>query len=367
MHPAEFNRLLALFMLTMLSLLIAVLMVAALMSRKPRRPRQRWWQRWRPRLTFRRPAEPAAAAVTVAPGLAAPPTTMPVVQPPPFRPASPAPAPRVPPAARGKEPPLPPTTIVDCRSHAALFHGWCAPPGSDHRMHVRGAAWRGGMHCADGSDGQDAVGAAWDPATGALFVAVADGLGSLPASGPLAREAVRASLKLCLNRPGSRSFAQLGPQLFTAVADGLLRHFGPAVSVDAGTTLVVAELVPAGAGVRLTVHGVGDSEGWVLHDGRWSAVHVERGAAGDGPVSSATRDLPTDPSPRTGQRDLARGDMLLLATDGFAEPIGRPGGWTERMAAELRAAPAPLEFLRVVAQDEDDESDDRGVVAVWVG
>lgn len=314
--------------------------------------------------------------------LAAPRTSMPTIHPPVFQPSR-APSPPVPhssPAPRmvpalpaGPDRPLPDgprlpeTTVVDCRSHASLFYGWCAPPSSPRRLQVRGAAWRGGMHSVDGTEGQDAVGAAWDPSTGAVFVAVADGLGSLPRSGQLAREAVPIALHLCLNQPKKRPFHAVGPQLFQSVLAAVHRKLGPDVAAEAGTTLVIAELRPTAHGADLTVHGVGDSEAWVLREGHhWSPVHEERGPVGDGPVSPGTRDLPTDHRPHTNSVPVGRGDVVLLATDGFADRINRSVSWSTRTAGRFGRVPAPMEFLDVVALGDEPDSDDRGVVAVWV-
>lgn len=337
------------------AVLLTILPFARLMRRPFRRLKLRW-----------RSEQRQVAAVS----LAAPPTSMPPVQQPIFRPAPPPP-PAATPAPPAVVPPprpapagprLPGTTVVDCRSNAALFYGWCASPSGTGRMDVRGAAWRGGLHCANGTDGQDVTGAAWDPETGVLYVAVADGLGSLPESGRLAREVVRATLHLCLHRPDRRPFAEVGPQLFKSVLDGLHRKLGPGVAADAGTTLVVAELRPTERGTNLTVHGVGDSEAWISQAGDWLPVHRERVPARDSLGGNATRDLPTDTVPQTRERELSRGDIVLLATDGFTGPGIPSSPWPA-------GVPEPADFLRLLAppDGDDDLSDDRGVVAVWVG
>jgi serine/threonine protein phosphatase PrpC len=265
-------------------------------------------------------------------------------------------------------PRLPERVVVDCRWYGSIFDGWCAPPSNKRWMRVRGAAWRGGMHAAMGHEGQDAVGAAWNPATGTLFLAVADGLGSLPHSGAVAYEAVNAALHLCTTRADGRQFRDVGTRLFEAVTAGLRRSFGPQVADEGGTTLVVAEVTPDDRGASITVHGVGDSEAWVLEHDRWQSLHHERHER-DGDFErddNVTRDLPSDPRPRTGHGRLGRGGLLVLATDGFAERIGEGTAGSARLVEQLRWPLPALDLARTVVGVDDEYSDDRGVVAVWV-
>ncbi|GIF12685.1 protein phosphatase 2C domain-containing protein [Actinoplanes teichomyceticus] len=260
--------------------------------------------------------------------------------------------------------PLPERAVVDCRWYGSVFGGLCRPEPGRHSLQVRGVAWRGETHVEAGDEGQDAAGAAWDDTMGVLFVAVADGLGSLPRSGAYAVHAVTAALQLCRTRGDDRPFAHIGDRLFGAVAAGLRRSFGPEAGVDGGTTLVVAEVVPDAHGARVTVHGVGDSEAWVLSAGRWRALHHERDPAEE---ENATRDLPTFCRPRSRTERVPPGGMLLLATDGFACRIDSTAGRSPWLLAErLRRTTSPMGLAHLVAHPENDDEDDRGVVAVWV-
>lgn len=291
------------------------------------------------------------------------PTTLapPIWEPPP-RPVPTAAPPGGGPGLPDSEPRLPERVVVDCRLYGSVFGGWSAPPSHRSLTRVRGVTCRGGMHAAMGEEGQDAVGAAWDPATGTVFVAVADGLGSLPNSGAVAYEAVAAALHLCRTRRDGPPFANVGTRLFEAVAAGMRRSFGPDAGDDGGTTLVVAEVVPDAQGASVTVHGVGDSEAWLLERGRWRPLHHERDTDSD---DNVTRDLPTDPRPRTQHARVGHGSLLLLATDGFATRI-EEGDGAQRLADQLRRAQQPWDLGHLVAGAGDAYSDDRGVVAVWV-
>jgi hypothetical protein len=268
---------------------------------------------------------------------------------------------------RSRGPRLPERVVVRCEWHESLFHGWCGPSPERATLAVRGAALRGGLHGATETEGQDAVGATWNPRTGTLYLAVADGLGSLPQSGPMAYEAVRAALHLCVTKPEHLSFEQAGERFFGVVAQGLRRSFGDRIELEGGTTLVVAEVAPNEDGASVTVHGVGDSEAWTLDAGGWSHLHRELGGTdATGYEVNATRDLPTDPRQQTANRQLARGAVLLLATDGFASGLGGTSRWPLMLAECWRQPPRPLDFLRHVDEVGDELSDDRGAVAVWI-
>lgn len=260
--------------------------------------------------------------------------------------------------------PLPERTVVDCRFHGAMFGGACRPGPGRRSLQVRGATWRGDLHAEAGAEGQDAAGAAWDETGGVLFVAVADGLGSLPRSGSYALHAVTAALQLCRTRGDGLPFAHIGDRLFGAVAGGLRRSFGPAAGDDGGTTLVVAEVVPDTHGAQVTVHGVGDSEAWLLSADGWRPLHHERDPHEE---ENATRDLPTFDRPRSRTERVPPGGVLLLATDGFACRISTARNRSPaRLAERLRRTASPLELAWLVAHPENDDEDDRGVVAVWV-
>ncbi|GIE88119.1 protein phosphatase 2C domain-containing protein [Actinoplanes regularis] len=257
-------------------------------------------------------------------------------------------------------PRLPRQLVLDCRWHVSHTGGWCGPPDRRSRMLVGAVAARGGMHAAMDQEGQDAVGAAWDPATGRLLTVVADGLGSLPDSGVVAVNAVQAALYLWAKRTGEEPLHELGDLLFRRVAQGLEASFGAGVAQRGGTTLVAAELVPDEGGATVTVQGVGDSEAWLLAGDEWEPVHHERPAGFDG-NDNATRDLPGDPRPRTWTGRVPHGGLLLLATDGFAGRMasGRSNEW-------MRRPLTPADLAREIIDVKDTYSDDSGVVAVWV-
>jgi hypothetical protein len=269
--------------------------------------------------------------------------------------------------SREIEPRLPARVVAGCGWHDSFFGGWCGIGSGARatvRLTVRAAALRGATHANNGTEGQDAIGAAWDERRQALYLAVADGLGSLRRSGPVAAQAINAALKLCTTRPDNLTFGDSGPRLYGAIADGLRRTFdNPDELLDGACTLLVAEVAPRFDGAHVTVHGVGDSEAWLLFDGVWKALHHERRAH-----DNATRELPTHVAPETVLYEVPPGSVLLLGSDGFAGALDTSVSPLARGLAEYwRRAPSWLDFVNHVGFVDDYWSDDRAAVAVWIG
>lgn len=269
---------------------------------------------------------------------------------------------------REREPALPSRVIAGGGWHGSFFHGWCGTSVGAHpvcRLNVRGVTLRGVTHAGLGTECQDAIGAAWDQQRNALYLGVADGLGSLPRSGLVAVEAIRAALHLCVNRPVEMAFADSGPRLFEAIAAGLVRSLADgSEGLNGACTLLVAEVVPQFDGAQVTVHGVGDSEAWALFNSSWTPIHHERRSA-----DNATRELPGHVRPQTHQYDLSPGSVLVLGSDGFAGALDETISPLARSLARLwrHRAPGWLDFVNHVSFVDDYWSDDRSAVAVWIG
>src|SRR5438067_759195 len=98
-----------------------------------------------------------------------------------------------------KEPQLGPPVVAYGPWFDTIFQG--AQPAGQIRLVVRAATLRGRMHAHKGHPAQDAVGVVWNGRRQALFTVAADGLGSLPDSGEVAREAVDRALHRCRTLP----------------------------------------------------------------------------------------------------------------------------------------------------------------------
>ena len=243
---------------------------------------------------------------------------------------------------------------------------------------LRAASLSGTRHRLAGAGPEDAYG--WAQAGELLVVAVADGVGSRPRAAAASNAAVAAALDAAVaaletagavpGRPATDAAA--GPALDAGsplgavgpALDAAVREANEAAGRSGGgaTTLVVAVLDPSG-GARL--RRVGDSSAFVLSGGEWRELWA--GPGDDGTVQTATTALPAEQPPaQAAAASLGPGDVLLLATDGVADPL-RDGPTTVApgMAAALAAPPEPLELARVVDFSRQGVHDDRTVVVLW--
>ncbi len=244
-----------------------------------------------------------------------------------------------------------PESLVVCGAQAvdATFAG-VVP---ETRWAVRAATVRGPDRAQCGENSQDVFGVRWSRRRGSLLVAVADGLGSMPGSGPVARRAVRVGLTE-LDHGDRRPEENIAAAFTTAAADLAGRD------VDGDTTLVLAELVPEDAGCRLYCTAIGDSSVWTVNESGWRPwIH-------SGTMQRATTTLRTPDAHQRLGGTIPDDAVLVFATDGFGNALGN--GHSE-LAAELyqcwSTPPSPVEFLNQVSFLDQSFVDDRTVVVVW--
>lgn len=256
--------------------------------------------------------------------------------------------------------------------------GCCADGGDREGWALRAASLAGVRHRLAGRPGEDAF--AWARSSAGIVLAVADGVGSVPGSGPAARRAVDAACSTASAFLGTRarsvgaegggpdagtaaelsvgaSVADLEVACREAVAAAQLAVAGG----EGATTLVVA--VVAGDGSCRLVR-VGDSTALVLGDSGWEELFA---APEPDRASSATAALPADdPEVETAGTELAAGEALVLVTDGVGDPL-RDGPETVApgLAAVLAVPPSPLGVAWVVDFSRQGCHDDRTVIALW--
>lgn len=229
--------------------------------------------------------------------------------------------------------------------------------GNRDRIAVRAATIRGSAHVHEGKPGQDAAAVAWCDRRGSLFAVVADGLGSRPDSGEVAIELVTDLTYRAAELRGDSA-----DELVDAVIETVRRTVN-GKGLDGSTTVVVAEVKPGGSGAQVTVWGIGDSEAWLLRDGRWHPVHQERRDDGE----NVTRHVPGYVDTRTCTVPARKGDVLVLGSDGFTGALaGRRTPLGDELAARWVEPPDPVTFLSHVDFVHHYFYDDRSVVAVWI-
>lgn len=251
----------------------------------------------------------------------------------------------------------------------AASAGYRAEGGSAAGFGLRAATVTGVGHRLSGEENQDSY--AWAHDGPRLAVAVADGLGSVPGSGAVARLAARAAVAAAVE-PGR---ASLDDAALAAVAAARAAVAG----CDGGaTTLVVAiaergeetggaVLARVGDSTGFLVPAAGEAPGWrELFDAPPSAeeeVSVATPAISAGPAAGTDG----DPIVETASVLLAEGDVLAVVTDGIAGPW-RDGPTTvaPAMAEGLRDRPSAWELASLADFSRQGCHDDRTMVLVWL-
>lgn len=251
--------------------------------------------------------------------------------------------------------PYRPDTVAD---------GWS----TDH-FTVRGASVRGYLHRFRGVPREDDFAVAVHPGSDALIVAVADGVSGAEQSHLGATLACRTAVDflLRLDDLGEVDWPELARHASWALVDYTARQLGlespdPAAAERMlATTLVVALVEPGG---RASVIQLGDSGAWLLR----TRVYENLVAGKDGEViPSEVSALPRVPaSVEPAVVTVPPDGVLLIGTDGFADPLGDGSGRVGRLFANhLLDPPPPLGFAHLLDFSRETFDDDRTLVAVW--
>lgn len=269
-------------------------------------------------------------------------------------------------------PPRPPTGGLSYRPDT-VCDGW-----STHTLDLRLASVRGQQHRWDGRPREDDAAAAWDPNTGTVVIAVADGVSDArqPHIGSqlACRSAVDELLKQVREGGG---FVTDWQKLLSTVhwqlreqAGRLLRTPDAGVAETAellATTLVAGVATPTPEGVRVALLSVGDSGVWQIKHEELYPMLGGKTAGADGLLSSAVQPLPYVPRDfRPLEFRLEPGSVLLVGTDGFGDPVGDGRGMVGRLFADqLRRPVPPLGFAHLLDFSRETFDDDRTLIALW--
>lgn len=216
---------------------------------------------------------------------------------------------------------------------------------------MRVASVTGIRHRLAGQASDDSF--AWAHRGDRIAVAVADGLGSVAGSGETARRAGEAAVSAAIETPGSDPAAAAREAVAAANR----------AAIDGGsTTLVVAVVDRSGEGVLARV---GDSTAFAVKaGGAWSELFQppDPDLAG-----SATTALPADDPPvETAAAGLWDATVLVLATDGVADPW-RDGPTTvaPSLVEVVTSEPSAVTLLTAVDFSRQGCHDDRTMVCLW--
>ena len=129
------------------------------------------------------------------------------------------------------------------------------------------------------------------------------------------------------------------------------------------TALIAGMVRPVGTTVDVAVVRVGDSQASVLRNGRYRHLFDPRpGAVAD----SAVVALPRVPDLEVRGGPLAPGEVLLVGTDGFGDPLGDGTGQVgAHFAARLAHPRPPVTFAHDLDFSRETFDDDRTLLAIW--
>ncbi|MBR7827932.1 protein phosphatase 2C domain-containing protein [Actinospica sp. MGRD01-02] len=253
------------------------------------------------------------------------------------------------------------------------FDGWSSP-----ELTLRSASVRGYLHRHNGKPRQDAVETAYHPRTRTVVFAVADGVSSAPRAELGAVVACQAFVANLIHQLDLGQVIEW-QQAVDSTVDALLVEGSRLPGVTAGdpsqierqlaTTLVAGTIWPTDDGMLLTVLQIGDSTAWILDREGYHPLLASKNERPGGVVSNAVSPLPRRPQGPIAQArlNLTPGQVLLVGTDGFGDPLGDGDGLVgELFRHHLLPGPPPavglahlLDFSRELFDD------DRTLLALW--
>lgn len=266
--------------------------------------------------------------------------------------------------------PKAPSTVYGYRPDT-VFDGW-----STADFTVRLASVRGYSHRYNGLPRQDDVAMGYDPRSGLILFAVADGVSSASQShigAAIACTTFVETVRAGLDYDGRLDLADAVEVAASRMADHaayLLHQERPdpeAVEGMLASTLIAGYIRPAEHGAVVVLIQIGDSGAWVLKDGRYFPLLKQKNDPDAEVISSAVNPLPRLPEKSAlGEYDLPPDAVLLLGTDGFGDPLGDGDGHVGNLFAEHLNTPPPARGLaHLLDFSRDTFDDDRTLLAIW--
>lgn len=252
--------------------------------------------------------------------------------------------------------------------------GW-----STDAFSLRAASVRGHLHRYNRTPRQDDFAVATNSQADQLIIAIADGVSAAPQSHVGSMTAVRYAVQWLAARVADPPAETDWRGLIESTAWALINQAATIRNTDdvnaeeaeqlLATTLVCAVVEANGeSGATAHVVGVGDSGAWILHDRSFERLEGGKQEAESGLASSEVSGLPRVPLdivPQSGQ--VGFGDVLLLGTDGFGDPLGAGDGEVGSLFRSLLLDRIPplIEFAHALDFSRETFDDDRTLVAVW--
>ncbi|MFF0388287.1 protein phosphatase 2C domain-containing protein [Kitasatospora sp. NPDC004615] len=252
--------------------------------------------------------------------------------------------------------------------------GWSTP-----RAQLRMASVRGNAHRYYGKPRQDSAAAAVHAASGTIVFAVADGVSAAEVPELGSALACESALGAVLDRLDAGQRPVEWAAVLRDAAAALLER-GAALLDDPApdpakverllaTTLVVGTACPVPGGLDVALSRVGDSGAWALdlHHAAYRALFAPKSAPDAEVVSNAVVPLPRCPEPaELAGCQLTAGQVLLVGTDGFGDPLGDGTGLVGALfARQLATEPSAAWLAHVLDFSRETFDDDRTLIALW--
>ncbi|MBN1173057.1 MAG: protein phosphatase 2C domain-containing protein, partial [Micromonosporaceae bacterium] len=215
----------------------------------------------------------------------------------------------------------------------------------------------------------------YHPSSGAVVFAVADGVSSAEHSHIGASAACRSAANTIMDSLEGRvekiDWQELVRQAAWQVIAQARAVLGADTDVELAerqfaTTLVTGLARPTEDGAAVSVIQIGDSSAWILRGNRYQCILGSKFESKAEVVTSATAALPRVPqvTPRGGL--LLPGEVLLIGTDGFGDPLGAGDDAVGRHFAEVLSRPCnPFRFVHSLDFSRENFDDDRTLIALW--
>jgi serine/threonine protein phosphatase PrpC len=222
---------------------------------------------------------------------------------------------------------------------------------------IAAASVIGTAHVAGGSTRQDAYAFGLDP-SGRLCVAVADGLGSRPASQLGARAFCEEVVRCTMAGADRDTNIQ---ELMTSAARRVAAMVVDAYAVAARDAACVG-VVGLFEGARCVLGRVGDCSAFVLRDGEFEELFAD----GPGYVNHVTATLVAEEVQNVDTATVTDADMVVLVSDGLANDIRTSAAVRAWLADQWRRPVGPFAAGDALRYRRQGSHDDRTAVAVWV-
>ena len=256
----------------------------------------------------------------------------------------------------------------------ALLDGWSAD-----WFAVRAASLRGHFHRYGGAPRQDDLALHHIQDRRQLVVAVADGVSSASQSHIGSTIAVRYAaqwLDASIAEPVENTdWKALAENTAWALVEQASALFGIEPNAELAEPLIATTLVAAvieaqeTGGALAHVVSIGDSGAWILSDEGISKIGGGKETSESGLSSSSVSGLPRIPAEvAAATAPLRPGEVLLVATDGFGDPLGAGTGEVGQLFRDAMGGgriPSLFEFGHKLDFSRETFDDDRTLVAVW--